>query len=473
MLKRTLGRLFFISLFIPYFLVLILAGVIFNKTLLHLSDLKLVEKSLNPLKDVSQIIIDLNQVKIYKITSNNLEGIKSIDKEFSLLLKKLEKSQDILRKCNCFNIPKLRKDVENLLQTSSVNGCQFIKAIDKYIYKLNLYFLRLAEILKSAKVSNEVKTFFFLYQQYSVLSDYTALNYLFLLSLNNNFYSEYSYLKGYFLADLQAFNALTDRKNIFSIYNKEILEAKLTKNFLKGAYSNKELLIWDYKNFSEKFRKYNNYLYSSVEYRLNRQIVNLQVILLGIIAAFSVTLVLFFLVHIKLYSLIQNSIEKSLKKFYIRSIYDPLTGLLTKRSFNYFLKAKLMEEYKKGEKWSLILLDLDDFKKINDKYGHKFGDKVLKTVARILKKYLKNGYLAFRWGGEEFAIWIKGDKSTAIKLAEKLRKEIENTSIQGIKITSSFGVGEYKGESPLEFFEKVDKALYRAKQKGKNRVETA
>ncbi len=473
MLKQKLRRLFFISLFISYFLALILAGIFFNETLSDLNDLELVKKSLSLLKEVSQIIIDLNQVKIYKITSDNLSNVQYIDKEFSLLLKKLEESQDIFRKCKCSDIPKLRKTILNLLQTSSVNGYQFVKTIDRYTYELNLYFLSLAETLKSAEISNEVKTFFFLYQQYNTLSNYVALNYLFLSSLNNNFYSEYSYLKGYFLANLQAFNALADNRDISSFYKENILKEKLVKNFLKAPYYNKELLIWDYKNFLKKFEKYNNYLYNHIKCNLNRKIVNLKLGLLTIIAAFIITLILIFLIYIEFYNLTYSNIEKFMKNLYVKSTHDSLTGLLTKETFNYLLKKNLIEKYKKGEKLSLILLDLDNFKKINDKYGHKFGDKVLKTVAQILKKNLKNDGLAFRWGGEEFVVWIKGDKSVAFQLAEKLRKEIENTSIDGIKITASFGVGEYKGEHPLEFFEKVDKTLYRAKQKGKNRVEIA
>ncbi len=114
---------------------------------------------------------------------------------------------------------------------------------------------------------------------------------------------------------------------------------------------------------------------------------------------------------------------------------------------------------------------MDNFKQINDTYGHDFGDKVLRHVARILRNGIRKDDIAVRWGGEEFGIFVKAPLEVAEKLAERIRRKLENTPVEGIKITASFGVGEYRGEDPKEFFRKVDEALYRAKRNGKNRVE--
>ena len=81
--------------------------------------------------------------------------------------------------------------------------------------------------------------------------------------------------------------------------------------------------------------------------------------------------------------------------------------------------------------------------------------------------------MALRWGGEEFGIFVNAPLEEAKKLAERIRKRLEESPVDGVKITASFGVGEYRGEDPKEFFQKVDQALYRAKKMGKNRVEVA
>jgi diguanylate cyclase (GGDEF)-like protein len=124
----------------------------------------------------------------------------------------------------------------------------------------------------------------------------------------------------------------------------------------------------------------------------------------------------------------------------------------------------------------VIIFDIDDFKKINDKYGHLKGDEVLEILANVVKTNLRESDIVVRWGGEEFLILIENltDKHIAISLAEKLRKRIEQIYIEEVgHFSCSFGVHcgfIHSFDEILEIFDKADEALYRAKREGKNRV---
>jgi diguanylate cyclase (GGDEF)-like protein len=122
---------------------------------------------------------------------------------------------------------------------------------------------------------------------------------------------------------------------------------------------------------------------------------------------------------------------------------------------------------------SLILLDIDYFKKVNDVYGHNAGDKTLVQVSHTILKILRNVDVVCRWGGEEFLIILPtADIEHAISIAEKLRKAIEDLCIDVVgKITASFGVSQVReGEEMQESIDRADKALYLAKDSGRNCV---
>lgn len=163
-------------------------------------------------------------------------------------------------------------------------------------------------------------------------------------------------------------------------------------------------------------------------------------------------------------------INQNLEK---RASFDALTGILNRATF-----LEIFEKLSKASKnfpMGLIVFDLDNFKKINDTYGHNAGDRVLQEVAKVARRHIKKtGYLV-RWGGEEFVILLpKTNVENARRIAERLRALIEQLKIMpcGAKVTASFGVTEvHEGESLEEAFERADKALYKAKNKGKNRVE--
>lgn len=172
--------------------------------------------------------------------------------------------------------------------------------------------------------------------------------------------------------------------------------------------------------------------------------------------------------------------EVNAKLNYI-SNHDPLTGLANRRSFETQLKQKLeiMNHNKKSS--SLILIDIDHFKSINDKYGHPIGDIVLKEISDILLKSIKNSDLATRWGGEEFLILLfETPVDVAYELANKIRIEVEKKTILidnfKINITVSIGIAQLKSYLLNNFnssYTLADNALYRAKNNGRNQVVAA
>ncbi len=157
---------------------------------------------------------------------------------------------------------------------------------------------------------------------------------------------------------------------------------------------------------------------------------------------------------------------------------DFLTTLYNRRRFERALLDMLKDFKERGYPFSVILLDVDDFKAINDKYGHPIGDLVLKEVANVLKNYLRANSVSARIGGEEFAVLLPGvEIEDAVKIAERLKQIIENRHIKAdghfIKFTASFGVTQAKpGDSLNTIIERADRALYRAKELGKNKVVT-
>ncbi len=159
------------------------------------------------------------------------------------------------------------------------------------------------------------------------------------------------------------------------------------------------------------------------------------------------------------------------QKLFIAANTDALTGLYNRRFiYEAFKQTKAISD-RYQVPFSVIFLDLDYFKLINDLYGHDTGDRILIEVAKVLKKNLRKSDLAGRWGGEEFLILLPHTNlSSALRVAEKIREEIKNLKVPPVEgITASFGVAEYKeGESVEEIIKRADLALYKAKDEGRN-----
>jgi len=146
---------------------------------------------------------------------------------------------------------------------------------------------------------------------------------------------------------------------------------------------------------------------------------------------------------------------------------DALTGILNRGTIE-----KRLKKLTKKTHGSVIFFDIDYFKRINDTYGHEFGDYVLQNLSKLIKQSIRSSDYFGRWGGEEFLIILpETEYENALKIAEKLRKKIAVHSFKGVKITSSFGVSEFKkGDNPENIIQKADKALYEAKKSGRNQV---
>jgi diguanylate cyclase (GGDEF)-like protein len=160
-----------------------------------------------------------------------------------------------------------------------------------------------------------------------------------------------------------------------------------------------------------------------------------------------------------------------------QALVDGLTGLANRRHADDSLVVELARAERFGAPLALILADLDDFKSVNDRYGHPTGDHVLREFAETLRGTVREIDLAARWGGEEFAVLAPGtDLDGAVQLAERIRAALEARVVRApdgsrIAVTASFGVAAAPAEStPAELVGAADEALYGAKHDGKNRV---
>lgn len=168
----------------------------------------------------------------------------------------------------------------------------------------------------------------------------------------------------------------------------------------------------------------------------------------------------------------QHAIEEQRKK----AMHDSLTGLPNRESYQQRLEHEVQRMIRYQGKLSLVVADIDLFKRINDSYGHLAGDKVLKIISRSLQKNLRDTDFIARFGGEEFVILMPETSAAEAKVvAEKLRKRIESSPFnfkkEPVQITTSFGLSEFHpNDTADEVFERADKALYHAKGEGRNRV---
>ena len=162
------------------------------------------------------------------------------------------------------------------------------------------------------------------------------------------------------------------------------------------------------------------------------------------------------------------------------SYLDQLTGLSNRRSFDDRLRMEWKQAVREKTHISILMMDLDKFKAVNDIYGHMHGDIVLQTVSGIIKKiYRRPGDFASRWGGEEFVVLLPNTPAEgAVEIAEKIRAQVETTDIphengEITKITLSIGVNSLiptQDSAINDFLDHADKSLYAAKEAGRNKV---
>ena len=155
--------------------------------------------------------------------------------------------------------------------------------------------------------------------------------------------------------------------------------------------------------------------------------------------------------------------------------HDQLTGLYNRHFLMESAGKKIAYAQRHHSSISLLILDIDHFKTINDDYGHPFGDRVLREIGALLKKFSRKEDVVTRFGGEEFVILFDACVlQDALHKAEQLREQIAQLKPDGHKITASFGLTEITSEqdSLEQMIKRADQALYKAKQQGRNRVIT-
>lgn len=175
-----------------------------------------------------------------------------------------------------------------------------------------------------------------------------------------------------------------------------------------------------------------------------------------------------------------EKVEKSLENTTKLASTDALTKMYNRTFFESVFNAYIDDTKINNQKLSILLIDIDFFKTVNDTYGHLIGDQVLKIVAQSIKEVLRNSDIAVRYGGDEILVVLPGtERERSICVAEKLRAVIKASSVVHttdgkehiVKITVSIGCAELKeSDDPVSFFERADANLYRAKDSGRDSV---
>jgi diguanylate cyclase (GGDEF)-like protein len=162
------------------------------------------------------------------------------------------------------------------------------------------------------------------------------------------------------------------------------------------------------------------------------------------------------------------------------AITDELTGTYNRREFSRQFERAVSNYKKTGQLFSVILIDIDRFKHINDKKGHAKGDEIIKSVTKICQDSIRGNDLVARWGGDEFILLIYGGESAANVIAERISKQMRtsedmaNITPEMRTVTLSIGIAEYcVMDSEEKMTIRADKALYKAKDEGRDRIVVA
>ncbi|MEH7109643.1 diguanylate cyclase [Bacillus sp. JJ1764] len=232
------------------------------------------------------------------------------------------------------------------------------------------------------------------------------------------------------------------------------------------------------RNFSKKFKvtmilTFNNLMFSAIfGYLVHNIDVFIKVIpVYWLVSSLSAYLSFYVIGYIR-------RSQRLYDKYLEESVTDSLTGLNNKRKFNEVFKHLIKETKENDLKLSLLYIDIDFFKHINDTYGHETGDAVLKELGIVLQKNTRPFDIVSRNGGEEFTVLLRDcPLSRAVEIAERIRENVENHTFsffsgKKIKLTISIGVSSFQDTTtdPAMLIEDADKSLYQAKKTGRNKV---
>jgi diguanylate cyclase (GGDEF) domain len=171
-------------------------------------------------------------------------------------------------------------------------------------------------------------------------------------------------------------------------------------------------------------------------------------------------------------------LREKLQALELQVMRDPLTGLYNKRHFDRVLETEMERARRTQQPLSIILLDLDHFKSVNDCFGHPVGDHVLHAAAQLLKGELRMTDVPCRYGGEEFVVILPSTPpTTAVQVAERLRSALKRAPITTdkgpVRLTASLGVAAFRPDQKMtaaSLIERADEKLYEAKRSGRDRV---
>jgi len=173
----------------------------------------------------------------------------------------------------------------------------------------------------------------------------------------------------------------------------------------------------------------------------------------------------------------EEALRQSESRYMELSITDDLTGLYNQRHFYNLLQAEIERTERYGRPLSLLLLDIDDFKRFNDAYGHMEGDRVLERIGATIQRCIRRTDWAFRYGGEEFTVFMpETERDQAEVVAERIRTEYAAERFRPVPgceeaKTVSIGITGYRyGEDMKDFINRADRLMYEAKRRGKNRI---
>jgi diguanylate cyclase len=174
-----------------------------------------------------------------------------------------------------------------------------------------------------------------------------------------------------------------------------------------------------------------------------------------------------------------DELRETLETVRVESLTDPLTGIANRKHFDTMLETVVDSAHGSGERVALVVIDIDDFKRFNDQYGHAVGDQVLRLVASVMRETVSIPATLARFGGEEFGVILPGASSgMAQKCAESIRRSVEarellkRSSGQSLgRITVSLGVASLRSdETANSLLERADECMYQAKRSGRNRT---
>jgi diguanylate cyclase (GGDEF)-like protein len=177
-------------------------------------------------------------------------------------------------------------------------------------------------------------------------------------------------------------------------------------------------------------------------------------------------------------ALAREGVRQQAETFAQAAVIDPVSGLFNRRYFHDRLQQELQRAQRHKMPVALLMVDLDDFKAVNDRFGHIAGDTVIRDVADILRRSVRLFDVCTRFGGEEFAVLMPGSGAdSAASIAERIRLRIKDyrpdePSLADLRVTASIGLSVANDVAGIDLIDRADRALYMAKRDGKNCVKT-